>query len=164
MHLGKLLRMAGDKIRPKYTQLSLDFDPKQTLKANTLSLERATGADRNARERMKDFINKHGMKKILATGALAGGGATATVLAGQSLLTPEEEVVILEETPAPEGSGSNNQALLAAALLAAGGGGMLATDEVDTQLEELTQKLQAEGYGLDDYPSAEPGTRRTKRR
>ena len=89
------------------------------------------------------------MKKILATGALAGGGATATVLAGQSLLSPEEEeVIILEETPAPEGGGLNNQALLAAAVLAAGGGGVLASDEVDNQLEELTQK---------------PGRRRTGR-
>ena len=157
----RIRRMAGDIIRP----ISFKLDPKQTLKTNTLSLERATGADRNARERMEDFINKHGMKKILATGALAGGGATATVLAGQSLLSPEEEeVIILEETPAPEGGGLNNSALLAAAVLAAGGGGILADDEVDSQLEEITQWLREEGSGLDDYPSAEPDTRRTRRR
>ena len=105
------------------------------------NLKAAAELGKEELNKVQDFISKHGLVKLLGTGALIGGGTTALVLGGQRILSPEQEAAVIitedgellpvDQDPAP----SNSNPLLATGLLGAGALAALAAREQQEQYE-----------------------------
>lgn len=113
----------------------------------TKNLKVATELGKDELKKVRDFIDKHGIVKLLGTGALIGGGSTALVLGGKRILSPEEEeafiitgdgeLVPVEQTPAPNDSNPE----LGAGLIAAAGLATMMADNDDDDLESQLRQI-----------------------